>query len=519
MRSLFRFLSRISFRLLAFNVLLVFLPFFGFLLLQTYELELRKLQEDSMVQQGRVLAAALGEAGALDGERAEQILKNMDQRIDARLRVVGSDLQLLADSSRLGPRRETPPGAEKAEAEGRESWMYRLGSFLYRGLARVFLPPEPPFRESDLYATAKRLDGKEIQDALAGRYGATYRRSPTSRSVVLYSAIPVRSEGEVVGVVLVSKSTFQILRAIYDLRLSTFQVVLASVAVAVVLSLLVATTIARPLQRLKRESKALLDRRGRLKGSFRGSRRLDEIGDLSRALSELTRRLEGHIHFIESFASDVSHEFKNPLAAIRNATEILADIEEPAERQRFQEMILRDIARLEHLLSGVREITRIDAEIDDQPHEPVALDQLLAGLIERYRSRPGSSVQYHLEARERAVVLADPDRLARVFENLLDNAVSFSPEGGSVRVGLEIRGKEATVDIRDQGPGIPEEHIERIFSRFFSYRRNGTEGDGHTGLGLAIVRTIVESYGGEVRASNHPEGGAWFHTTLPVAND
>ncbi len=516
MRAVLRFLSRISNRLLAFNLLLVFLPAFGILSLKTYELELRQQQERSMVQQGRLLAATLGERGTLQAADAKRVLINMEQRFEARLRVIDSDLQLLADSSRLGPRLATAPAAEKTEAEGRESWIYRLGSLLYRAYS-FFRPPEPPLSEGDLYATAERLDGDEIRAALDGRYGAATRLSPTTRSVTLYSAIPIRSGGEVVGVALVSKSTFQILRALYEFRLSTFKVILGSVAAALILTLLVSTTIARPLQRLRKESKALLDRRGRLKGSFKGSRRLDEIGDLSRALAELTRRLEGHIAFIESFASDVSHEFKNPLAAIRNATELLAEVDEPAERQRFIGMVQRDIARLEHLLSGVREITRIDAELDEEPVEPVALATLLRGLIERYEMQPaGAGYRLDLPA-EAAVVEADPERLAQVFENLLDNAVSFSPADEEIRVALEIRDKQAVVQVRDRGPGIPEEHLEKIFSRFFSYRRNGTEGDGHTGLGLAIVKAIVEAYGGEVSASNHPDGGAVFETVLPLA--
>ncbi len=517
MRSLLRFLSRISIRLLAFNLLLVFLPIFGILSLKTYELQLRERQERLMVQQGRLLAASLGERGPLVAADAERILINMEQRFEARLRVVDRDLRLLADSSRLGPRLAIAPDAEKAEAEGRQSWIYRLGARLY--WAYSFLkPPEPPLQGTDLYATAEKLDGNEIRTALEGRYGAATRLSPTTRSVTLYSAIPIRSGGEVVGVVLVSKSTFQILQALYELRLSTFKVILGSVAAAVVLSLLVSTTIARPLQRLRRESKALLDRRGRLRGSFKGSNRLDEIGDLSRALAELTRRLEGHIRFIESFASDVSHEFKNPLAAIRNATELLAEVEEPAERRRFIRMAQRDIARLEHLLSGVREITRIDAELDQQPAEPVALDRLLQGLIERYQALPHHDASYRLELPEAtAVVEADPERLSRVFENLLDNAVSFSPAGGEIRVALDVEGGKAVVGIRDQGPGIPPEHQEKIFSRFFSYRQGGTDGDGHTGLGLAIVKATVEAYGGEVRAANHEGGGAVFETKLPLS--
>ena len=471
-----------------------------------------------MVQQGRLLAAALGERGPLAAEDAKRILVNMSQRFEARLRVIDSELNLLADSSRLGPRRERAPDPVKQEAEGRQSRIYRLGSFLYRSYSRLVSPPEPPLADSDLYATAKRLDGEEIQAALEGRYGAATRLSPTTRSVTLYSAIPIRSEGRVVGVALISKSTFQILSALYHLRLNTFKVVLASVAAAVVLSLLVSTTIARPLQRLRRESQALLDRRGRLKGSFKGSRRLDEIGDLSRALAELTRRLERHIRFIESFASDVSHEFKNPLASIRNATELLEEVEDPAERRRFIAMAQRDIARLEHLLSGVRDITRIDAATCDRPVAAVDLERLLQGLIERYETQPCRGTRYRLSLPgEGAMVEADPERLAQVFENLLDNALSFSPEGGEIRIDLARRDKTVVVTIRDQGEGIPEEHLGRIFARFFSYRQAGSKDDGHTGLGLAIVKAIVEAYGGEVRAANLPEGGALFETVWPLA--
>ncbi len=519
MRTTFpRLLSRISIRLLAFNVLLVFLPAFGLLSLETYEQQLLNLQERSMVQQGRILAAALGERGPLDAAEAERILVNLQQRIEARLRVVDRDYTLLADTSRLGPRIPAGEPLPTSEAETRQNWMYRFGSALYRLYERLFQPPEPPLRESEFYATAEKVDGEEIRLALEGRYGGAIRVTPASRSLTLYSAIPVRSAEEVVGVVLVSKSTFLILRALYDLRLSTFKVTLTSVGVAIVLSLLVSTTIARPISRLRRESLAILDRRGRLRGRFRAFKRRDEIGDLSRALQELTRRLEGHIRFIESFASDVSHEFKNPLASIRNATDLLAEVEEP-ERERFHQMILGNIAHLEHLLSGVREITRIDAQLDELPIEPVRVDQLLRAVVEQFELRNGQTVRYRLSLPDRPVtVAADPERLAQVFENLLDNATGFSPAEGRVTIELEVRDSGAVVRVRDQGPGIPEEHLDRIFARFFTYRPAGDQGDdGHTGLGLSIVQAIVEGSGGSVRGGNAEGGGAVFEVELPLA--
>jgi signal transduction histidine kinase len=117
-------------------------------------------------------------------------------------------------------------------------------------------------------------------------------------------------------------------------------------------------------------------------------------------------------------------------------------------------------------------------------------------------------------------VEAAPERLAQVVENLLDNAVSFTRDGGRVHLAVEPAGGGVRLRVEDDGPGISEEHLDRIFDRFFSYRGGGARGggrDGHTGLGLAIVKAVVEGYGGTIRAGNRPEGGARFEVTLPRA--
>lgn len=530
-----RFLSRISIRLLAFNLLLVFLPVFGILSLETYEQELLRYQERSMVQQGRLLAAALssrqGSRGGGDlAAEAEEILVNLDRQVDARLRVVGADFTLLADSSRLGPRGEQ--GVEivpEAGEEIRDNLLYRVGNFLYSFLhslsTRFWGPPEPPLQGAGFYATRSKLVGPEIEAALRGQYGSATRRTAGQRSLTLYSALPIWNAGrdEVVGAVLVSKSTFQILGSLYELRLSTFQVVLASALAAIALSLLLATTINRPIRRLQQASRAILDRRGRLKGRFRAYRRQDEIGDLSRALAELTRRLHEHLRFTESFASDVSHEFKNPLASIRTATDLLEEVDDPEERKRFVAMIQRDVARLERLLSAVREITQIDARSDEEPPEVFDLRILLGTLHESYELRH-PEIPYRLELPDDEVrVEASPDRITQVLENLLDNATGFSPEGEAVTISLERRDDDAVVRVADRGPGIPGEHREKIFDRFFSYRPEGHEGreggaaDGHTGLGLSIARAIAEAAGGSLETRNGEQRGAIFELRLPLA--
>jgi two-component system sensor histidine kinase ChvG len=527
-----RLFQGISIRLLLFNVLLVFLPTAGFLYLDVYERELLETQERAMVQQGRHLAAALSEQGELDRKLATGLLDRLDRRTEARLRIVGKDGTLLADSATMGPRRLPDPiptrGASYSDAlppEARQKLAYRIGAWLYKLPRRLSAWLGAPQPSSDPESAYRPLEAREVRAALAGRYGATTRTSRGGqRSLTLYSAIPVRNQGKVVGAVIVSQSTFRILAALYEVRLGIFKVILASVAAAVVLSLLVSTTIARPLRQLRNEAADLLDRRGRLRGRFRGSRRRDEIGDLARALEELTRRLEAHLAFIESFASDVSHEFKNPLAGIRTATELLAEVDDPADRQRFLALAQKEVARMEGLLSGVREITEIDAQLESEKTRTVALDGLLREIVEGRCLRADNKTEIKLEAPLEPVrVQASPERLTQVFENLLDNAASFSPLGGMVEVRLTRENGSGLVLVDDRGPGIPETHLDRIFDRFFRYRPDEPVSrmearNGHTGLGLAIVKAIVDGYGGSITARNRPEGGARFEVRLPAVS-
>lgn len=515
-----RFLSRISIRLLAFNVLLVFLPAAGHLYLGTYERQLLEAQERAMVQQGRFLAAALGGNSTLKGEDATLFLMQLNQRFESRIRVVDRQGTVLADSSRMGPRSEVAGGAETPPAEVREHPLYGLGSLPIRLYRRFLSPPEPVLESGDIYSSAVRIDGPEIRAALDGRYGAATRvSSGGQRSVTLYSAIPIRSRGQVVGAVLVSQSTLRILQQLYEVRLAVFRVFLVSVAAAVVLTLLVSTTIARPLRRLRNEAKAILDRRGRLRRRFQGSSKLDEIGDLSRALEVLTRRLEDRMRFVESFASDVSHELKNPLASIRSATEMIGMVDAAQDRTRFARVIEGDVARMERLLSGIQRITHLDSELEEEERQPVDLCELSRGVVESFRRRCNSSVRIELAQPATPVyALARPEPLSQVIENVIENAVSFSPEGGEVAIAIAPGDPWTTITVEDEGPGVPEGNRDRIFDRFFSYRPAGSKDPiGHVGLGLSIAKAVVEGYGGAICAGDRSGGrhGARFEIKLP----
>ncbi|MCX7029082.1 MAG: ATP-binding protein [Spirochaetes bacterium] len=526
-------MSRISVRLLAFNLLVVFVPIVAFLSLGTYERQLLRSQEVALVQQARLLAAALEDSGAGMAVEAERVVTALRQRSDARLRVVEADGRLLVDSARFGPRAEeaTDRGAgedrsaREASASAEDTFLYRLGSFPVRLWRRWVSPPRPPLETDDFYAGAAELRGPEVLDALDGRYGAATRISTSGqRSVTLYSAIPVFGAGRVAGAVLASQSTYRILVDLYDLRLDVFILFLGSVAAAAALSLLAAATITVPIRRLRDQAQRVLDARGRMSGRFEPSKRRDEVGDLSRSLGDLSRDLERRVGLLESFASDVSHELRNPLASIRSAVELALSVEEPPERSRLLESAIEDTRRMERLISGVREVSLLDSGVESEAEETVDVLEAAERVAEaaRLARRPGAPVRFSAEG-DRAAVRMPPGRLAQVIGNLVENAADFSPPGALVAVRVE-RGDaaapapEVVLSVTDEGPGIPADVIGRIFDRFFSFRP-GEEAKSHSGLGLAIVKAIVEGRGGSVGAANLPGRGARFDVRLPMSRD
>jgi two-component system sensor histidine kinase ChvG len=500
-RRVSRITSRIPLRLMLFNILLVFLPAAGFLLLITYEDTRERAEIEAMQRQAHLVVAVL-ESGAGSRTFLQQWRPS-----DGRLRIVNAQGRVIVDSGPLLT-------DDEVQGSARKNWLYRVGAALLQKPFAIVRKLSHPLEPSNEYERSAILQGPEIQQALLGIPAIGKRvSSGANKQVMLYVATPIYQRGNTTGAVLISRTTDDIRRDLHSLRLAILEIFVLSLAVAILLSFIAGTTIVRPLRQLRREASEILDRRGRLRGRFRGSRKRDEIGDLSRALERLTRRVEAHQKATEAFASEVSHEFKNPLASIRMATEMLAQVEAPQERARFTRIAESEIARMEKLLSQVREITAINGEIRKEEQTTVDVRELLRQLVDGFRMREKDRVTFDLALPDDALeVRASADRLMQVFENLLDNAVSFAPQ---VSVSASGDDRFVFVRVRDRGPGIAEENIGRIFDRFFTYRPG--ERGRHTGLGLSIVKTIVEAYGGSVTASNDPDGGALFEVRLPRA--
>jgi two-component system sensor histidine kinase ChvG len=254
--------------------------------------------------------------------------------------------------------------------------------------------------------------------------------------------------------------------------------------------------------------------------------RRDEISDLASSLSGMTRALYSRIDAIERFAADVAHELKNPLTSLKNAVEMLSRSKDDTSRDSMIKIVQQDVKRIDRLITDISDASRLDAELSREEYEPVDIARLLETIVEVYtytRPNRGVTLALQLDLPKDARVMGRDERLGQIFRNLIDNAISFSPDGGKVAISAAASGYRVRVSVADEGPGIPQGNLETIFDRFYTERPVGHEFGNNSGLGLSIARQIVTGVGGRIWAENRREPGAenpcgaMFVVELPLA--
>src|SRR5262249_46177418 len=234
------------------------------------------------------------------------------------------------------------------------------------------------------------------------------------------------------------------------------------------------------------------------------TRRRDEIGDLSGALRDMTGALWARMDAIERFAADVAHEIKNPLTSLRSAVETVARLEDPRQQKRLMSIILDDVERLNRLISDISDASRLDAELSRAEMGPVDIASMLRALADLHEATRGDgpALKVEIASLQSLTVHGIEGRLVQVLRNLIGNAVSFSPPGGSIRLAAARDGDRVRITVADDGPGIPPGKLKAIFDRFYSERPAGEKFGTHSGLGLSISKQIVEAHHGHVEAAN-----------------
>jgi len=236
----------------------------------------------------------------------------------------------------------------------------------------------------------------------------------------------------------------------------------------------------------------------------------------------MTQSLRQRIDATDAFAADVTHELKNPLASLRSALDSLDRVDDPKLQERLIEVAREDVVRLDRLIGDIGEAARTDAELARAAFELVDLGPLIEQLVsswETRREKGDARIAFARPRRSSAAVLGRADRLARAINNVIDNAVSFSPPGGLVEIAATRVGDKVLIRIDDEGPGVPGDAREAIFNRFHSVRPESENFGRHSGLGLAIARAIVEGHDGEIDVQDRDDApsGARFTISLPAA--
>jgi two-component system sensor histidine kinase ChvG len=446
----------------------------------------------------------------INPESVAPLLRNLVTPTRTRARIYDEGGLLILDSTNLYARGEVLRQITKPSDSGNFFLFDWWNSFM------DWLPGDdyPQYQELGADEGTKY---PEVAAALGGAATAIVRVDQKHQLVVSV-AVPIQRVRSNVGVLLLSTQPGDIDQIATSERWGILRIALVAAAVQIILSLLLAGTIAGPLRRLAgaaEKVQSTITSRAEIPDF---SQRTDEVGHLSKALRSMTAALYGRIEAIERFAADVAHELKNPLTSLRSAVETLPRARRAEDRERLNAIIQHDVRRLDRLISDISNASRLDAELARQSAERVDIAQLADAMTSIQKDVAANrKVDVVLEkhvSRYSPVVLGHDSRLAQVINNLIDNAVSFSPEGGKVLVLVRTDEDWVTISVSDEGPGIRGD-ITRIFQRFYTDRPDGEHFGDHSGLGLAISKQIVEAHGGSIVAANRTErSGAQFTVKL-----
>jgi len=527
-----RGLSPLMVRIMVVNAIALIILVGGVLYLNQFRDNLIAERVNTLTVQARIIAGALGESAAggpeavdIDLAPARQILTRLVGPTDNRARLFATDGRMIADSRFLaGDKRlieeELPAlDAQVSLLDQMEDAVHRLLDSITEDLEAPPSVDRPGMRGEDFIEVMAALEGEtmtQIRVREDGRY-------------IVNIAVPVQRFRRILGVMLLTSQTDDIDAIVRQEQMLTVRVFLGALVLTMLLSFFLGRTLVRPIRVLARSAERVRQAIGREENIPEFAERMDEIGDLSRSLSDMTQALYNQIDRVEQFAADVAHEIKNPLSSMRSALETLSMTDKPDVQARLFAILRDDVKRIDRLITDISNASRLEAELTRAQTEPVDLAVMLGVLVESYKTaHTNGEVEVVYDDYEPNVfmVAGVEARLGQVWRNLIDNAISFSPEGAKVKVTLERQDRWVIVMIEDEGPGLPEGAEEKIFSRFYSERPDKEDFGKHSGLGLAISRQVVEAHSGVIRAENRTENhtgenatilGARFIVELPMS--
>lgn len=510
--------SPLSRKIVTFNLVALCLMMTGILYLNQFDESLINVREQSLETNARLMSESLA-MSSQEGLTPEALPQASIDSFYQLSRQTGTHMQLydgtgtlvaFSNASKDQPV-QTADILGNAEPEN-PGVLTVLTDRFSRLFARTEVPPPS-------LAQRIRFSEPSLRSALSGNLRRARVRD-WNGNIVLSVALPLIQANAVVGAVVLTTEPGEIDGVIRKERSQILRIFFLAMVINVILSMALANTIAHPLQELAEAAE---------KGGATNSRRFnperieipdltgrpDEIGYLAGAMKSMTEALYDRIDANETFAADVAHEIKNPLTSLRSAVDTMKYAKDDAGREKLLKVITMDVNRLDRLVTDISNASRLDSELVRDEMQSFDLIELLSNLVEfnqKGAQERGGSLRADLPS-EQIKLRGLEGRLAQVFVNLITNAISFTEEGGVITVTAKvIEGNRVKVSVEDTGPGIPDDNLEDVFSRFYSERPGQEFGD-HSGLGLAISKQIVDAHSGSIHAENIRPSGVGLETS------
>ncbi len=441
-------------------------------------------------------------------ERVAPILRRLIQPTNTRARIYARDGTLIVDSDKLLHRGAILQAEEAARNKAEnDNGRVKTKNF-WTKLTRWFLDKKlPVYREID---SGLGTNYPEVRIAMAGGTAMPMVLLTEDFKQIVSMAVPIQRMKAVHGVLLLSTRPGEIDEIAAEDRNKILLMALLALVTTVTTSIFLARTVAGPIRNLADTAEVVSNDINARHELPELSDRRDEVGQLAQAFSKMTAALFRRLEASDRFAADIAHELKNPLTAARSTAESLGYAKSDEQRGQLIEQIQLELKRLNRMITEISSASRLDAELARQQREPVPLVQLLenvtASIFKDKAADLGVELQLKVPpatAHDTYTIYGNDSRIAQVVTNLVDNALSFSPEGGKVVISVLRDDTDVELRVDDEGPGIDEEHLEKVFVRFWTYRPTAISSRGNnSGLGLNISREIVTAYGGSIRAEN-----------------
>ena len=527
-----RKVSPLTLKIWSINIIAIFVVLIAVLHLDRYEDSLIQSELEALEHQAELFANALSEVAVksdpgihsyLSSIAVQNVINRSALRSPARSRVFDTAGRLLADSQEL-PGRVPSVITKPLASVFPDIFFQKFFNDFFQQFFNSSIQVRRPINEAHKIQLAHTFP--EVISALKGSSIKTVKPRETGESL-LTVAVPIQKYKRVLGVLLLSVKDEKVDAAFSSYQKELIIAVVIALVITSALSLYLSRSITKPILSLASAAEKIKNDRSGRSEIPEVSKRDDELGDLSRALIEMTNNLWQRLDAIEKFAADVSHEIKNPLTSIKSAIETATKIKDSGKRDQLLTVILDDVNRLDRLITDISDSSRLDAELSREKFEAIDIESLLLAFhqLRKFQKRfEQKSLTLNIEKGEKQLlILGHESRIVQVIDNIINNAITFAPVNSNINISVSADTTDVKITIDDEGPGIPENKLDAIFERFYSERPAAEKFGLHSGLGLSICKQIVEAHNGKIFAKNRTGyqndiTGARFIITLPIMN-